>query len=135
MHELGHTLGLHHGGQDSENYKPNYLSVMNYSYDMPWFKITNQGTNAKEVWRLDYSRSALMTLDENQLVALEKLLLNDEVYAALWLRYAEDMSVRDISAILERSVSWTKVNLLRARRQLDADLNSEASSNKSNAYG
>ncbi len=64
-----------------------------------------------------------------------KHLLNDEVYAAMWLRYVEDMSVRDISAILERSVSWTKVNLLRARRQLDADLNSEASSNKSNAYG
>jgi len=64
-----------------------------------------------------------------------KNLLNDEVYAAIWLRYVEDMSVRDISTILERSVSWTKVNLLRARRQLDADLNSEVGSNKSNAYG
>jgi hypothetical protein len=32
MHELGHTLGLHHGGADDTNCKPNYLSVMNYSY-------------------------------------------------------------------------------------------------------
>ncbi|MCU0834677.1 MAG: DNRLRE domain-containing protein [Chromatiaceae bacterium] len=60
MHELGHDLGVHHGGQkalteprsadtlgpngdiisdnaidwatDDENYKPNYLSIMNYQY-------------------------------------------------------------------------------------------------------
>ncbi|MFD3942973.1 hypothetical protein [Streptomyces sp. NPDC058579] len=31
MHELGHTLGLGHGGGDSINCKPNYLSVMNYT--------------------------------------------------------------------------------------------------------
>ena len=49
--------------------------------------------------------------------------LNDEVYAAMWLRYAEDMSVNDISMALDRSVSWTKVNLLRGRRALDARMN------------
>lgn len=32
MHELGHNLGLGHGGLDSINYKPNHLSVMNYSF-------------------------------------------------------------------------------------------------------
>ncbi len=32
MHELGHTLGLRHGGCDHELYKPNYLSVMNYTF-------------------------------------------------------------------------------------------------------
>lgn len=32
MHELGHTLGLCHGGCDHEHYKPNYLSVMNYAF-------------------------------------------------------------------------------------------------------
>ncbi|MFI6735117.1 hypothetical protein ACIBI9_19500 [Nonomuraea sp. NPDC050451] len=31
MHELGHTLGLGHGGGDYINCKPNYLSVMNYT--------------------------------------------------------------------------------------------------------
>jgi len=30
MHELGHNLGLDHGGDNSVNCKPNYLSVMNY---------------------------------------------------------------------------------------------------------
>ncbi|MBF6332826.1 hypothetical protein IU452_30460 [Nocardia transvalensis] len=32
VHELGHNLGLRHGGVDHVNYKPNYLSVMNYSF-------------------------------------------------------------------------------------------------------
>ena len=33
MHELGHNLNLGHGGPgDSVNYKPNYLSTMNYGY-------------------------------------------------------------------------------------------------------
>src|SRR5262249_44094482 len=32
MHELGHSLGLDHGGTDDVNNKPNYLSIMNYSY-------------------------------------------------------------------------------------------------------
>lgn len=34
MHELGHTLGLRHGGEDDIPNKPNYYSVMNYFYQM-----------------------------------------------------------------------------------------------------
>jgi len=32
MHELGHNLGLRHGGNEDTNQKPNYVSVMNYAY-------------------------------------------------------------------------------------------------------
>jgi len=32
MHELGHALGLDHGGDEDVGGKPNYLSVMNYSF-------------------------------------------------------------------------------------------------------
>ena len=32
MHELGHLLGLDHGGRDGVNRKPNYVSVMNYHW-------------------------------------------------------------------------------------------------------
>lgn len=35
MHEFGHNLGLRHGGFENQNYKPNYLSVMNYMYQFP----------------------------------------------------------------------------------------------------
>jgi len=30
IHELGHNIGLHHGGNSACNNKPNYNSVMNY---------------------------------------------------------------------------------------------------------
>lgn len=32
MHELGHNLGLRHGGNDHTNYKIDYRSLMNYEY-------------------------------------------------------------------------------------------------------
>ncbi len=51
--------------------------------------------------------------------------LNDDVFAATWLRYAEDMSINDISKALDRSDSWTKVNLLRARKALGVEMNRE----------
>jgi hypothetical protein len=54
MHELGHNLGLDHGGNDSMNYKPNYLSVMNYSFQM---------TSIVPDRPLDYSRWALPPVD------------------------------------------------------------------------
>ena len=59
--------------------------------------------------------------------------LNDDVFAAMWLRYAEDMSINDISKALDRSDSWTKVNLLRARKALDVEMNRENNGNE--AYG
>jgi len=34
MHELGHNLGLRHGGDEDTNFKPSYLSVMNYLYQL-----------------------------------------------------------------------------------------------------
>ncbi len=59
--------------------------------------------------------------------------LNDDVFAAMWLRYAEDMSVRDIAAALERSESWTKVNLMRGRKALESELAGTVPGNE--AYG
>jgi hypothetical protein len=58
MHELGHNLGLHHGGGDSVNCKPNYLSLMNY---------TRSYRGAPLFTPLDYSRSALPSLNEASL--------------------------------------------------------------------
>jgi hypothetical protein len=62
MHELGHTLGLDHGGLgDPTGWKPNYLSVMNYHYQ-------TTGLIAGGVPGLfDYSFLALPNLDENLL--------------------------------------------------------------------
>lgn len=55
MHELGHCLGLEHGGDDDINGKPNYPSIMNYTlaYKAPWNEW---------FWRLDFSRAGPDTL-------------------------------------------------------------------------
>ena len=62
MHELGHNLGLLHGGFESLNYKPNYNSVMNYRYQFPGVDndCTPPGNGV-----LDYSRGGRPDLDEN----------------------------------------------------------------------
>lgn len=69
MHELGHSLGLCHGGpiapgqitcagDRSVNYKPNYLSIMSYTFQ------TKRNVLSRP---LDYSRWSLPTLDEQNL--------------------------------------------------------------------
>lgn len=60
MHELGHTLGLTHGGFDHVNYKPNYVSIMNYHFQ--FFGVI-YGGNAV----YDYSRIKVPPLNENKL--------------------------------------------------------------------
>src|SRR5207249_1535359 len=56
MHEIGHNLGLRHGGGDNDNCKPNYRSVMSYTRQFAGSPIPNR--------RLDYSRHADADLDE-----------------------------------------------------------------------
>src|SRR4030043_695202 len=58
MHELGHTLGLPHGGDVAVNYKPNYLSIMNYAFEFNTWKPTRP---------LDYSHGSCIDLKEDGL--------------------------------------------------------------------
>ncbi len=61
IHELGHNLGLKHGGSDHTNYKPNYLSVMNYSFQFAGVPKTDGGAD------FGYSRVNPPALNENSL--------------------------------------------------------------------
>ncbi|ONI75412.1 hypothetical protein BWI15_06025 [Kribbella sp. ALI-6-A] len=61
IHELGHDLGLTHGGSDSVNYKPNYLSVMNYHFQFDGVPRTSGAA-----W-FSYSSFAPPTLTESSL--------------------------------------------------------------------
>ena len=58
MHELGHALGLGHGGGDDINYKPNYFSIMNYKF---------QYNDLLPERPLDYSRIELPPIDETNI--------------------------------------------------------------------
>lgn len=62
VHEVGHTLGLGHGGLDSVNRKPNYVSIMNYDHlHSGGLVVDGQGGV------IDLSRFELATLDEENL--------------------------------------------------------------------
>jgi len=52
MHELGHNLGLRHGGNEEQNYKPNHYSVMNYMYQFAGLSETPDSINAAERYYL-----------------------------------------------------------------------------------
>jgi hypothetical protein len=67
VHELGHNLGLKHGGDEACNYKPNYSSVMNYRYEFVGIDSGCRGTGDDGASTLDYSHGDRLTLDENNL--------------------------------------------------------------------
>ena len=89
MHELGHPLDLDHGGTDGKgntddtNFKPNYHSLMNYTWALPvpWMfedKSTiggpnvlvdhnNGGDTIDIAWVLNYSDVEFNTLNEASL--------------------------------------------------------------------
>ena len=64
VHELGHCLGLTHGGADHENYKPNYLSVMNYSFQIGGLYKDGHWGDGGYPLQFDYQRLATPTLNE-----------------------------------------------------------------------
>lgn len=75
MHELGHNLGLYHGGSKDENYKPNYLSIMNYAYQLSglpvpgsgeairyyWSQFTNDGRNSSSPFARYFNQTGMFT--------------------------------------------------------------------------
>jgi len=62
MHELGHNLGLTHGGgADHMTFKPNFLSVMNYHYQTDGLR--RDGLDGQ----LDYARVGIQSLNESTL--------------------------------------------------------------------
>lgn len=59
-----------------------------------------------------------MSASSDEIWRTAERVLGAEAYRALWMRYADEMSVRDVARALGRTVVSTKVMLFRARKKL-----------------
>jgi len=115
MHELGHSLNLRHGGDVNENYKPNYLSIMNYLFVFEGDPIPNRP--------LDYSRSTLPTINENALDEMMGVSPNayEPSYHANWVMTAySDASGQPNSSSLN-PINWNNDSSFNS--SVSADIN------------
>jgi hypothetical protein len=79
MHELGHTLMLAHGGfKGNANCNPNYLSIMNYLFQL---RLLITPTGQKEI---NYSTQALNPLDELALAETNGIGSPNPEYLTAW---------------------------------------------------
>jgi len=67
IHELGHNLGLHHGGNSSCNDKPNYNSVMNYLYQLRGLDVTCDSIDDGPDF-VNYSDGSRIPLNKSSLI-------------------------------------------------------------------
>jgi len=104
MHELGHTLGLLHGGDDATVFSPNYPSIMNYMFNIPGL---DSDDHAVADFPLDFSHGNLSTLNENSL--FEFLGLGPNVPPAGMLinfRNSEGAWIRNYRVFPNGGVDW-----------------------------
>ena len=95
MHELGHSLGLTHGGRYypngnvpvyEPNCKPNYQSVMNYLFQ---FDLLGLPDSTHLYGYLDYSDQALSSLDESNLSPWPGLIAPAFPTETKWFSYSQ----------------------------------------------
>ncbi|MFC5823488.1 CARDB domain-containing protein [Nonomuraea insulae] len=117
MHELGHALGLSHGGNTRTNFKPNYLSIMNYAYE-PGGIPTGPDPAPR---RLDYSRGLMPNLDRDHLDESKGVGPGDDY--ARWNLVANDPS-QELFGAVDDALDWND-NKVTDPPTIKADINSE----------
>jgi len=121
VHELGHNLGLPHGGTDGINYKPNYLSIMNYHFQI-------DGVYRDGKWgNYDYQREAPYTLNEKALNESNGILYASD-YGTKW--YDQDGKIRITKT--NEPIDWYYNGVI--NNNVAVDLNADGSKGKLTAW-
>jgi hypothetical protein len=114
MHELGHNLGLRHGGIDHENYKPNHLSIMSYLNQFDW--LIKNGSPL-----LDYDRFDLADLNEanlNEATGLDNV-GNDGALANYGVRWVNNGQLWQKTTGANQNVDWNTNSTLNTSTSVD----------------
>ncbi len=114
-HELGHNLGLHHGGTEDTNYKPNHLSIMNY-----FFQTDGVFRDGKQVF--DYQRFAIPRLPEGALKERDGLGRAADLRAYRTIYWVDSENTQWVAA--DRAIDWDqngRIDSVTRRRDLNAD--------------
>jgi hypothetical protein len=113
VHELGHNLGLMHGGGDHISYKPNHLSLMSYAYQVDGIPITVPGQGLFYLY--DYARFAGPNLNEGNLNEVagmgQKVNFEGTPYGARWFVTDGRQGIEVFNA--SSNVDWNDDGLLR----------------------
>jgi hypothetical protein len=125
MHELGHTLGLTHGGgiddplldPPSSNGKPNYPSIMNYvmAFKSDW---------NRRFWRLDFCRESLGSLNESCLFEGDGI--SSSMYRNYWMPFRvgpAEARVMKLARLDGRPVDFDDSGDIEPHACVSADLN------------
>jgi hypothetical protein len=119
IHEFGHNMGLYHGGPDSVNYKPNYLSVMNY-----FFQI--DGVYRNGAWHnYDYQRTSAYTLNENSLSEANGIGTASAGYGTKWI-HTGDSAWSPHTSTVNAPIDWNK-NSVTDSAAVSIDINGDGS--------
>ena len=105
MHELGHTLGLTHGGAKDDHfcYKPNHLSIMNYLY-------SNKGLYPND--EINYSEYELPEIDINHVderKGIDPEGIVDDSLGCIWCIYNNG----NIKYVKEKSINGKAIDFNR----------------------
>ena len=125
LHELGHNMGLQHGGDDDLKNKPNYLSVMNYLFQTSGLILN--GTDACEDGCFDYSAWTLPTLQEDELYEKNGIgPIGTDMYGSKY--YCSPPPLENIDRIdnINEPIDWN-CNLLTQNGSVAADINGDRS--------
>lgn len=124
MHELGHNLGLRHGGNDHIHYKPNFISIMNYFFQMDWLRYK------KLDQKLDYSRFDIKPLNEaalNEVKGLDRV-GGDAAISLYGTRYIDATPAYRLTDKCSANVDWNG-NGSGKQPRVAVDINYDGSTN------
>lgn len=124
IHELGHCLGLTHGGSDHENYKPNYLSIMSYFFQISGLYRNGHWGDAGYPANFDYQRLATPALNENSLVEANGLSGAGDVSTYGTLYYYDYSGTEAFAANAAGAIDWNKNGSIDAN-PVAADINAD----------